>query len=76
MNTERPNIGEGRASQDALPGLTRRDFVGRAAALVAGTSALGLLGGHEGAAALGFPGSDNIVLKWNEAALEGVRQSA
>jgi len=76
MDAERSDIGGGRASRDALPGLTRRDFVGRAATIVAGTSTLGLLAGRAAAsAAPRFRGADNIVLRWNEAALEGVRQS-
>jgi PAP2 superfamily len=49
----------GRASPDALPGLTRRQFVARAGGAVAGATALGLLGGRAWAAP-GFPGADQL----------------
>ena len=59
MNAERPQAGEGRASRDALLGLTRRDFVLRAGGAVAGAATFGLLGAPAWAAPR-FPGADEF----------------
>jgi hypothetical protein len=76
MDVERLEIGEGRASRDALPGLTRRDFVARVGTAVAGASTLGLLGVPAWAAPR-FPGADEfdaeVATAWFDQALTLVR---
>jgi hypothetical protein len=76
MDVERLEIGEGRASHDALPGLTRRDFVARVGTAVAGASTLGLLG-VPAWAALRFPGADEfeaeVATAWFDQSLDLVR---
>ena len=79
MDVERSEIGEGRASRDALPGLTRRDFVARVGTAVAGTSTLALLGVPVWAAPR-LPGADEfdaeVATAWFDLSLDLVRTTA
>jgi hypothetical protein len=59
MDTEPSDNGEGRASCDALPGLTRRELVLRTGGAILGATALGL-GGTPAWAAPRFPEADKF----------------
>ncbi len=76
MDAEASSAGKGRASRDALPGLTRRDFVARAGTALAGASTLGLLGTPAWAAPR-FPGADEfgaeVATTWFDKSLELVK---
>jgi PAP2 superfamily len=79
MDVERSKIGEGRASRDALPGLTRRDFVACVGTAVAGATASGVLGGRAWAAPR-FSGADEfdaeIATAWFDESLALVKGTA
>ena len=79
IDVERSELGEGRASLDALPGLTRRDFVVRAGTTLVGASTLGLLGTTVWAAPR-FPGVDEfdaeVATAWFDLSLDLVRTTA
>jgi hypothetical protein len=79
MSAEAPQTGDGRASPGALPGLTRRDFVARAGSVVAGATAMGLVGAPASMAQR-FPGAGEfdaeVATAWFDLSLELVRTTA